>query len=175
MIKNAILVKGEPVIVDDVDEFKINSRRNLDIMTEIALAEGYNVQLSSLNKMIKNVRKASDSERFLFYFTGHANKDHIGTLEYETNSLLEAMDEIPGKKIIVLDACVGDYEGGQDFEALNLPKNSTMIGAKTIVDSKSLAKILYDAVILRKNNLEDVNKNTFDEMKHNWVYFRKNR
>lgn len=175
MEKKAVLVKGGPIIIDNIEEFKVNTKRNLDLIAEIAVTEGYDLQYASLEKMIKTINESSDSDNFLFYFTGHANKDYMGTLDYKTNDVLEAMKSIKGEKIIILDACIGNYEGGQDFEALNLPRNSTIISAKEIYDNKSLAKLLYDAVILRKNKLKDVDKNTFDEMKHNWVYFMKNK
>ncbi len=175
MIKKAILVKGEPIIIDDLDEFNVNSKRNVSLMSEISIQEGYEVQYATLDKMIKAIRRSIDAEKFIFYFTGHANKEHIGTLNYKTNSVLEAMKEIPGEKLIVLDSCSGDYRGGRDFEALNVPENSRIITAKEIYDSKSLAKLLYDAVILRKIKLDEVDKKTFEEMKHNWVYFKRNK
>ncbi len=175
MKKKAILVKGEPIIIDNLDEFKANSQRNLGLMTEIAATEGYDIQYVSLDRMIKSIGTSIDSDEFLFYFTGHANKDNLGNFDYKTNDVLKEMELIKGNKIIILDSCSGKYEGSENFEALNLPHNSTIIGAKEVYDNKSLAKLLYDAVILRKNKLEDVDKNTFDSMKHNWVYFMKNK
>ena len=175
MEKKAILIKGVPTILDNIEEFKQNSRKNVEIMSKIALSEGYNVQFAYLDNMIKVINKSVKSDEFLFYYTGHATKDNLGTLEYKTNDVLKAMNGISGKKLIILDACAGGYPGGQNFEALNLPNNSVIISAKEVYDNKSLAKLLYDAVIFRKIPLNNVNKATFDEMKHNWVYFKRNR
>ena len=175
MEKKAILVKGEPVLLDDLEEFKTSNKRNIDLMTEIALAEGYDTQYVSLENMIKTIERSSNSDKFLFYFTGHSNKENIGTFDYKTNDVLKAMNLIEGNKIIILDSCSGKYKGNESFEALNIPRNSTIIGAEEVYNSKSLAKLLYDAIIFRKNKLEDINKNTFDEMKHNWVYFKKTK
>ncbi len=55
MEKKAILVKGEPVLLDDLEEFKTSNKRNIDLMTEIALAEGYDTQYVSLDNMITTI------------------------------------------------------------------------------------------------------------------------
>jgi hypothetical protein len=174
MVKRAILIEGKPIIIEDVDQFIEESKKNLGLMKEIALREGYFVQNSSLDDAGKYIDKFSDSDKFIFYYTGHANKDHIGTLDYKTNYFLEKMKKISGDKLIILDACAGNYPGGKDFESLELPKNSKIISAKEIVSSKSLVRLLYDAVIFRNQDLDKINKETFDSMKHNWVYFKEN-
>ena len=121
MEKKAILIKGEPTMVDNLEEFKTNSKRNIGLMTEIAAAEGYDVQYTSLKQMIKTIKRSANLDKFLFYFTGHANEENIGNFNYRTADVLEAMKEISGDKLIVLDACAGMYKGKGDFEAFDLP------------------------------------------------------
>ena len=175
MEKKAILVRGEPVILDEVEKFKESCKKNLYLMSEIAIAEGYSVQQTLLENVIKSINRSFNVDDFLFYFTGHANKDYLGTLDYKTNDILRAMDGIKGNKLIILDACAGGYPGGQNFDALTLPKKSKIISAKDVYDNKSLAKLFYDLVMYRKTPLDQITKESFDLIKQNWVYFKINK
>jgi hypothetical protein len=143
-------------------------------MREIANFQGYSVEqtpLESINDFL-TIQNYTNKD-FLFYFTGHANRRYLGGRSFVTNDILKKISEFNGKNIIVLDCCAGDYKGGEGFEALNIPKNSRIIGAREVFDNKSLARILYDIVMLRKNNLDSINKGIFEEIKHNWIYFMK--
>lgn len=179
MGKKALLVYGKPIKVDDKEKFKKNTLLNLNLISEIAKRENYEqeaVFIDDAYDKLKSYNPKSDS--FLFYFTGHANKKNLGDKKiffgkkYKTNKILDLISRIEGKKLILLDACTGNYKGGENFEILNIPSNSKIISAREIYDHISLAKILYDAIIFRGKKLENITEQTFEDMKHNWVYFK---
>lgn len=175
--KEALLIKGEPLIIDDVEKFIEDTKRDVKIVSEIAFENNYNVQPVSLKNtnsqtLIKKITSLSDADDFLFYYTGHSNKKYISSFEYKTSEIMDAIGKISGRKIVVFDSCSGDYSPGEEFSGLSLPSKCKVIGAKEIYPSKSLSKLIHDAVISRGINLRDLDKKTFDDMKHNWVYFR---
>jgi hypothetical protein len=176
MEKKAFLVYGKPKKTDNIIKFNRDTNRNLELIGAIADSQGYSFEQTHLEE-INNLftRNNSFDSDFLFYFTGHADKDYLGDKLFLTNDILLKINKFNGKKLIILDACAGDYEGGEDFEALILPKNSKIIGAREIYDNKSLAKLLYDISIYRKIPLEEINKKTFDDIKHNWVYVKERK
>jgi hypothetical protein len=168
MEKKALIVYGKSGQKDNLRRFQRDTKINLELIEEIANSQGYSVNQTPLNRI----------NDFLIgenYFKGHANKRYLGHGFLSTNDILSKIGEFNGKSLIVLDCCAGDYKGGWNFEALNLPKNSKIVGAREVCDDKSLAKILYDIIILRKNNLENLNKKMFEEVKHNWVYFKETK
>lgn len=176
MEKKALLVYGKPREIDDILEFHKNTKRNLLLIQEVANSNGYSVDKLSINQIFLFLTEKHDLNKdFLFYFTGHANKDYLGDKSWLTNDILSKINEFNGKKLIILDSCSGNYAGGENFEALNLPKNSKIISAKEVYDNKSLAKLVYDAVVIRKKDLDGINKQTFEDMKHNWVYFKETK
>ena len=176
MRKTALLVYGKPRKKDSVFKFNMGLNKNIKLMGEVADLEGYSVKelpLEGLNYFISK-ENCFDND-FLFYFTGHADKDHLGSKLFFTNDLLSKMNDNSVKKFIVLDACAGSYEGGENFEALDLPRNSRIIGAKEVYDNKSLAKLLHEKIKEGKLDIEQINKETFDQIKHNWVYFKETK
>ena len=72
------------------------------------------------------------------------------------------------ERSIIFDACTG-----HSLKKFHLSQSTTIIGADRVNSSISLAKLLYDATIYQGNNLEKINQNTFNKMKHNWVYCNK--
>jgi hypothetical protein len=174
MEKKALLVYGKRGKYDNLRSFQRNTYRNLELMGKIANSEGYSVEQTPLEEINDFLTMTNYVNKdFLFYFTGHANKKYLGGITFVTNDILKKINEFNGKNIIVLDCCAGDYKGGESFDALDIPKNSKIIGAREVFDNKSLAKILYDIVVLRKNSLSSVDKKMFEDIKHNWIYFMK--
>lgn len=169
MKKKALFVYGNPIPQDDKKKFDENCKKDIKLMSEIAEASGYNIEQKGISEFDLEMKNYENSESFLFYFTGHANNYVFGDGFKSLNSLFYSIKKINGKKIVVLDACTGEF-----MNKLNLPKDTTLFGASKIYPALSLAKLLYEAVIYRRKNLEEINKSVFDEMKQNWVYFKKN-
>lgn len=177
MLKKAILTYGNPQKNNNFFRFEKDTKRNLFLMKEIANALNYEDEQMSLDKLPSFLDGENNySKDILFYFTGHADKDYlVGNSNHLTNNLLSKINMYSGEKFIVLDACAGCYKGGENFEALNIPENSKIITGKEVSDRSSLAMILYDLLIFRKIPFEKINKKTFDEIKQNWVYFKKTK
>lgn len=163
MVKRALLFGGESLSKDNPFEFEKKRREDLKLISEIAGSSGYKVDKTLDVNVMNNLGKYHDSDSFLFYFTGHASNLIFG--RYSLNSFFDSLKKIKGKKMVILDACTKEYVNEKIF-----PKDTRVIGAHDVYPSMSLAKLLYGAVIFRGKKLEEVDKKTFEEMKHNWVY-----
>lgn len=175
MEKKALLVYGKPNEQEMNNEklkgsFVNQSRKNISIMTEIALKEKYDIEIGLFDNAIKKIKSYQNLDNFLFYFTGHANGHFIGNSFNTLDNFFNSITKIDAEKLIILDACTEEYLNKNNF-----PKNTKVISAHEVYDNKSIAKLLYDEVILRKRKLDDIGKKSFDEMKHNWVYFKEGK
>ena len=173
--KKAILVYGTPQERDNFEKFSRDAATDLKIMQELSGKNNYDHETLFLDEMEEKIGELQGKklDNFLFYFTGHADKYHIGNKEYKTNDLMESINQIEGNKTIILDACAGNYSGGDKFEALNLPENSKVMTQKKTYSNKSLAKLLYD-LDLRKQPLDNINSDSLQELKLGEIYYKQN-
>ncbi|MCK9570469.1 hypothetical protein M0R72_16090 [Candidatus Pacearchaeota archaeon] len=172
MEKEALLTYGLPRDEEDKNFSKF-IETNLKIMKEIALHKGYNVRVEpvlSINPLFEEYNKTKD---FLFYYTGHATffkNVEIPFLEkFPLNLLVKSIEKLPAKKIILLDACSDNF-----IENYIPAENTSIAGAFNMPYNSTLAMSIYDAVNCRGKKLEDLSQETFNEMKHNWIKFKKN-
>lgn len=169
MKKKALLVYGIPNEKDDKIEFQKNCERNINLMSEIAKASGYNeIDKTSHFGLTAKLKEYTDVDSFLFYFTGHSSNSALGDYSNSLDGFFNSIKDINGEKIVILDSCTEEY-----IKLKKFPKKTKVFGGHKIYDNTALAKLFYDAVIYYKKNLDEIEKNTFDEMKQNWVYFNK--
>ncbi|MDD5012241.1 MAG: caspase family protein [Candidatus Nanoarchaeia archaeon] len=169
MKKKALLVYGNPNQKDNPQEFYKNCERDIKIMSEIAEADGYDIckiQDFDLEKKLQEYTN-KDMNSFLFYFTGHACQALLGNLtaSFDLDPFFELIDKIKGEKIVILDSCTQKYIPSRKFS-----KNTKVFGGDEIDKESGLSKLFFDAVMCYNKKLEEIDKKTFDEMKHNWVY-----
>jgi hypothetical protein len=162
MGKKAIFCYGTPLEREDKKMFEQNCDRNLSIMSEIAKVKNYEFNIIPFSKLYLEIK---EKEIDLIYFTGHGNNFCISNLSEKLDSFFEILNKDGSKKIVILDACTKDYISKTTF-----PQNIKVLGAEKIYDSRSLAKILYDAVLCRNNELEDLTKQTFKDMTPNYSW-----
>lgn len=165
----AIFVKGKPLIGEDKNQFDLDIFEAYDIIKEISIKEGYSFKFTSLENIVNKRGDIYNKEGdIFFYYIGHANGTYIGTKDFKISQVIDFLKDFKGKKYIIIDGCAVDGE----FEKHSWPENSKIISGKEIYSNKSIARLLYDSLIARKRNLNELNKSNFDEMKHNWVYFK---
>ena len=163
-----IFVKGVPMVQEDKDQFDLDTFESYKIINEISKEINYSLKPVSLKEIVSHEVLYNREGNVLFYYTGHANGTYIGTKDFKISEVIDFLKSFKGDKYIIIDGCAVDEE----FEKHSWPKNSKIISAKEIYPSKSIAKLLYDSIILRGNNLQNLSKETFKDMKHNWVYFK---
>lgn len=173
--KKALLVYGEPRAEEDSEKFRKDASTDLDIMKSLSVKNGYDYEVSHMNSMEDKLKqnKGRNFDDFLFYFVGHAGKDYLGSEKYKTNDLLCTINSLEGKKKIFLDACAGNYEGGENFEALNLPENSKVLTFKESYPNKSLAKLLYGLDIMG-SSFDKINQESINNLKQGDLYYSEN-
>ncbi len=174
--RRALIVYGAPLKGEDTGKFGKGIITDLKIMKDLSIQNGYICEISFIDSMKEKLkqRQQHQQDKFLFYFVGHANKYSLGDKKYKTNELFEVLDGIKGKKNIFLDACVGDYEGGEKFKALKLPRNSKIVTLKESYPSKSLAKLLY-GLNLRGHSLDKLNRESFEVLKQPSIYYKETK
>lgn len=167
MEKKAFFMKGNPSIRDNHYKSQKSFDRDINIMRDIVKYNGYSIEdVNSINLTEK--LGSYQGGDFLFYYVGHANNG-----SFERNNINDIITKLEGKignKKIILDACAG----GDKIRNLSLPEKSQIITANEVFSNCSLAMILWDYIYAYKKEFESLNKETFDSMKHNWVYFREN-
>jgi hypothetical protein len=176
MKNKALLVYGNPNFGEDKDQFREFIETNLRIMSDIAIANGYSPQvipLPDFDILYKDIKEHQEGD-FLFYYTGHANGEILGhyhkgkdidqVRDCVLKKIANSIKKLPGKKTVILDSCTDNF-----VPQFNAPKNMKMIGSFEVPFDQGLALSLYDAVVVRKNNLDSLTQETFNEMKHNWV------
>ncbi len=76
-----------------------------------------------------------------------------------------------GKKTVILDACaVGD-----NIENAVLPKNFRIISSNEVPLNNSLAMIFWDSIYAFGNDFDNLDQETFDKQKHNWIYYKETK
>lgn len=163
MKKVALLLKGKPNKGEDRSKFYRNVDRDVEIMESLVQGEGYSVQFveeDNLKEVLKNNYGVNET---MIYYTGHGGENSFW--EADMSSFLKNLSSIPGKKVIILDAC-----SGENLEDVVLPKSSKLIGAKQLSMRGSIAMMLWDYVVVGGNKLGDITKASFDDMKHQNVY-----
>ncbi len=169
--KIAILVKGINQR-ESPEDFERECTKNFRIINEIARQEGYNIKLTSLERIIhdKNNCYCNKDADVLFYYTGHANSQYIGTFDFQIKDVLGFLKSFKGKKFVIIDGCAAE----KGFESHDFPNNSLVISKEEVYPSQSIAKLLYDAVIAYNIPLNDLTKKTFEDMKQPDIFFAKN-
>jgi hypothetical protein len=161
----AIISTGEPNEFDDKRKYYEALERDTSIMERLAIEENYSIENLHPGEIMDYFENPF-IEDLLFYYFGHSKN---GVFEgEEIKPFLRKLDNVKGDKVIVFDSCMGM----RNIKGIYLPKNTKLISANEIPLNKSLAKILWDWESFRGNNLRNLNKRSFNLMKHNWVYFR---
>jgi hypothetical protein len=169
MDKKAFLMKGKPNLKNNQVQYRKAFQRDFDIMKEIAINQGYQIQEVNSENIINEIKKYPATGDILFYYIGHAKN---GIFDGKSiNELSDVLMSNQGKKLIILDSCAG----GNRIETLCFPKNSKLVTANEVPLNKSIAMLLWDYIYAYKGNLENLNQKVFDNMKQNWVYFRETK
>jgi len=172
MEKKALLTYGYPRVdkKENSEQFIESCKINLKLISEVLKKENYNFEIVPFSKNVFDEYIFCKNMDFLFYYDGHASGrfGYICDFSKTLNSLFEDLNKIGKERIIILDSCTGEY-----LKNKRKIKNSTIIGAEIVPYSKSLSKLIHEAVIYRGKDLKDINQNTFNEMNHNWVYCNK--
>jgi hypothetical protein len=167
MTNNALIMYGSPRKKEDFTKFEKDKNRDIQLMSEIASASGYESKVISDSYFHKAISEHLVSDSFLFYFTGHANETFLGGYRLTLERTLKSIAGLKGKKIVILDACISDF-----IKQGKIPKDILLFGTEESSPSRSLAMSFYDAVIYRGKKLSNINEETFQEMKHNWIKAR---
>lgn len=172
MRKEALLTYGIPDEKDNISHFRRFVNTNLNLMKGIANTGGYNINVVPIFGIDTSFSNYKNTENFLFYYTGHStffeNKDGPFLEIFPLKNLVSAIEKIPAKKIILLDAC------SDSFIENYLPKKNTLIaGAFDMPFDSTLAMSIYDAINCRGKKLENLSQETFNEMRHNWIQCKK--
>lgn len=168
MEKRAILTRGGPLPKDNKEHFNSSCDRDLRIMEQVAGAEGYSVEQTSLDEVMGSNGDGNYDADVLLYYTGHANGRAMEREGFKIQEVLDVLRKFKGEKIFVIDGCAAE----EGFEKYNFPERSKVISADFVYPGTSIAKLLYDEVIARGDSLSDLTQETFNERKHNWVYVK---
>ena len=174
MEKKALLVKGTPKKKEKQEDFDRWNNEKLSLMEEIALNQGYSVQESDWSSLPDVIQSGGNPDYFLLYYTGHAGRGNIGSLKHPSNYFMDLLKDFTGRKIIVLDACVGD-NGDRNISELHLYPNSLLLTSDKVYEHRNLARLLWDYVFAYKQPIESIDRNTFKERGHSWVEVRERK
>jgi hypothetical protein len=121
------------------------------------------MHISELNQ---NFSDYQDTDFFLFDYVGHSDLTFLGphNLNVPVKRVVRSIENLPGKKIIVLDSCTDVF-----IKRHNPKKGTLLIGCFDASYQSPISSSLYDAVIARGKSLESLTPETFKEMNHHWV------
>lgn len=170
-MKKALLVRGEPIILEDPEKFVRDTHDDVGIMSRIASHERYDpIQIVGIDSMESKLVEMAGPEDFLFYFTGHANDQVLGRWDIPFHEFFRKIEEnYSGRKLLVLDCCTLNLLERAD---LHFPSNSRIYTGDKVYSSESLAKIFYGEIFAWKEKLDNIPGERFPERKYHWVKFK---
>lgn len=172
MKKEALLVYGTPDEEENKSHFNRFIQTNLKIMEDIVLHNGYRLSIKPIIQIDTSFNEYKNVKDFLFYYTGHStffkNIDEPVLEIFPLSYLVNSIEKLPAKKTILLDACSDTFI--ENYVPL---ENTSIAGAFDMPYSSTLAMSLYDALYCRGKTIEELSQTTFDDMKHNWIKFKK--
>lgn len=182
MKKKAILVKGpRNPILDSEDIYDHNHDSNLAVALEIFNGEGYGTQETPFDEFREHLERLPLSDYLAFYFTGHSNKDYMGSKEHRLNDILKSIGLKGERCLAILDSCSGtnSRDGRIDFDSrdlshLVLPQGLTLIGSPKLTASRSVIKAVWDMKNIYGISLDEINQDDFHTRGYDWIYVRKN-
>ena len=135
--------------VDSLRYAQLDARRFQDVLTRLAGFDAADVQLLTdcdslgLDNALKGMRaRASADDLFLFYYSGHSDRDalRLGTTRYSLEKLRNDFQAVPGQvKIGIFDACQSGmltrFKGGTSIRPVSLDNLKNVYGQVIIASS----------------------------------------
>lgn len=164
MRKKALLVYGKPNPKEDSKLFYKRCMNDIRIMREILSSQNYAFNTITFDELY-NASWKNFPECSVFYYTGHGICGAIGTGEIiYLEDLFDHYSTLDKRKLFIFDSCSKKYKLPNKF-------NVNLIHMKEGDHFRNLAKILFDLVLCRHMDLEEINQDTFNENNYSFVRF----
>ena len=115
--------------------------------TPYAITTKYNLNASDIVAAIRDAfAGATENDISLFYFTGHGLSDtgelvgNDGTSYLRFVKLRNVLDEIPGKKIVLLESCHSGNSIGRSVDSANIMSELNAFNAQAIAAFSSMSR-----------------------------------
>jgi hypothetical protein len=162
MKKEALLVYGNANPGENKRKFQEFVETNLTVMSRIAKLSGYNTKTVNVSQFDTDFKEYQDTDAFLFDYVGHSEGLFLGPFKLE--KVVETVENLNGKKIIVLDSCTDSFIKNHN------PKPGTLIaGCFDVTYQSPVSLSFYDSIIARGKSLESITPETFKEINHHWI------